>query len=50
MNTGTVWINKHAELDPGIPFGGSKQSGLGNELGMEGLKEFTQLKMINMAR
>ena len=50
MNTGTVWINKHAELDPGIPFGGSKQSGLGNGVGMEGLKEFTQLKMINMAR
>ena len=29
----TVWINKHAELDPTIPFGGAKMSGLGNELG-----------------
>lgn len=50
MDTGTVWINKHAELDPAIPFGGAKQSGLGNELGEEGLAEFTQLKIINMAR
>ena len=50
MDAGTVWINKHAELDPGIPFGGAKQSGLGNELGEEGLAEFTQLKIINMAK
>jgi acyl-CoA reductase-like NAD-dependent aldehyde dehydrogenase len=50
MEAGTIWINKHAELDPGIPFGGSKQSGLGSELGEEGLEEFTQLKIINMAK
>ena len=29
MDGGTVWINKYAELDPTIPFGGAKQSGLG---------------------
>lgn len=50
MDAGTVWINKHLELDPAIPFGGAKQSGLGTELGEEGLKEFTQLKVINIAR
>lgn len=50
LEAGTVWINKHAELDPSIPFGGAKQSGLGTELGEEGLEEFTQLKIINMAR
>ncbi len=50
MDTGTVWINKHAELDPGIPFGGAKQSGIGKELGEEGLQEFTQTKIINMAK
>jgi acyl-CoA reductase-like NAD-dependent aldehyde dehydrogenase len=50
MDTGTVWINKHAELDPTIPFGGAKMSGLGNELGQEGLQEFTQQKIINMAK
>ena len=50
LDAGTVWINKHAELDPSIPFGGAKQSGLGAELGEEGLEEFTQLKIINRAR
>ena len=49
MDSGTVWINKHAELDPTIPFGGAKMSGLGNELGQEGLQEFTQQKIINIA-
>ena len=50
LDAGTVWINKHAELDPTIPFGGAKQSGLGTELGEDGLREFTQLKVINIAR
>lgn len=50
MDTGTVWINKHAELAPNIPFGGAKFSGVGNELGEEGLAEFTQQHVINMAK
>ena len=50
MESGSVWVNKHAELAPNIPFGGSKMSGIGTELGEEGLAEFTQLKIINIAR
>jgi acyl-CoA reductase-like NAD-dependent aldehyde dehydrogenase len=50
MNSGTVWVNKHADIMPNIPFGGSGQSGLGSELGEEGLAEFTQLQIINVAR
>jgi acyl-CoA reductase-like NAD-dependent aldehyde dehydrogenase len=50
MEAGTVWVNKHADLAPNIPFGGAKLSGLGSELGEEGLAEFTQLKIINMAK
>jgi acyl-CoA reductase-like NAD-dependent aldehyde dehydrogenase len=50
LEAGTVWVNKHGELDPGIPFGGAKRSGIGTELGRRGLEEFTQLKVINMAR
>ncbi|HVZ68886.1 MAG TPA: aldehyde dehydrogenase family protein [Rhizomicrobium sp.] len=49
MDAGTVWINKHLDLAPNIPFGGAKQSGLGTELGEEGLAEFTQLQVINTA-
>jgi acyl-CoA reductase-like NAD-dependent aldehyde dehydrogenase len=47
LDAGTVWINKHAELVPGIPFGGAKQSGIGVEFAEEGLLEFTQLKIVS---
>ena len=47
LEAGTVWINKHADLAPHIPFGGSKHSGIGTEFALEGLLEFTQLKVIN---
>ncbi|MEQ8282886.1 MAG: aldehyde dehydrogenase family protein [Parvibaculum sp.] len=50
MSSGSVWINKHADLAPNIPFGGAGMSGLGSELGEEGLLEFTQLQVINMAK
>ena len=48
--SGTVWVNKHLELPPDIPFGGAKQSGLGTEMGQEGLEEFTQLRVVNIAK
>ena len=49
LEAGTVWVNKHADLDPGIPFGGAKQSGIGTELGQEGFEEFTQRRVINIS-
>lgn len=49
INSGTVWINKWLELPLDIPFGGSKQSAVGRERGIEGLKEFTQPTVINIA-
>jgi acyl-CoA reductase-like NAD-dependent aldehyde dehydrogenase len=49
MESGTVWVNKHGELAPNIPFGGAKGSGIGAELGEEGLAEFTQLQVINVS-
>jgi acyl-CoA reductase-like NAD-dependent aldehyde dehydrogenase len=49
MDAGTVWINKHLDLAPNIPFGGAKQSGIGTEMGEDGIAEFTQLQVINAA-
>jgi acyl-CoA reductase-like NAD-dependent aldehyde dehydrogenase len=46
--SGTVWVNKHLDLPPDIPFGGAKQSGFGCEMGQEGLEEFTQSKIISV--
>ncbi|MBL6751007.1 MAG: aldehyde dehydrogenase family protein [Nevskia sp.] len=50
MEAGTVWINKHLEIAPNVPFGGAKQSGLGVEFAKQGLEEFTQLQVINASR
>ena len=50
MDSGTVWINQHIDLPPNMPFGGAKQSGLGTEMGEEGLNEFTQLQVIDQAK
>lgn len=50
IEAGTVWINKHLDMAPHIPFGGAKQSGMGTEFAEEGLAEFTQLQIINAAR
>jgi acyl-CoA reductase-like NAD-dependent aldehyde dehydrogenase len=47
IDAGTVWINKHLDLAPNVPFGGAKQSGIGVEFAEEGLIEFTQLQIIN---
>ena len=45
IHTGTVGINDY-QLDMGAPFGGVKASGIGRELGPEGLEEFFSLKSI----
>ncbi|HNJ47492.1 MAG TPA: aldehyde dehydrogenase family protein, partial [Novosphingobium sp.] len=50
VDSGTVWINKHLDFGPNIPFGGAKQSGIGVEFAEEGLYEFTQIQVINEAR
>ena len=47
IDAGTVWINKHLESLPNVPFGGAKQSGIGVEFGDAGLAEFTQLQVIS---
>jgi len=50
IETGTVWINKHLDMPFDIPFGGSKQSGFGLSQGIDGMNEFTQVKIINVAK
>lgn len=45
IRTGTVGINDY-QIDVNAPFGGIKASGIGRELGPEGLDEFFSLKSI----
>jgi aldehyde dehydrogenase (NAD+) len=44
IESGTVWINEYHLLNPGMPFGGHKQSGIGREMGLEGLKAYLEVK------
>jgi len=44
LKAGTVWINTHNILDLSLPFGGIKQSGVGTELGREGVLSHTLLR------
>ncbi len=46
LQCGTVWINTYGGFFNEVPFGGYKQSGIGRELGLEGLLEYTQSKHI----
>lgn len=46
LRAGVVYVNGPA-WDPGLPFGGFKQSGNGREYGVFGLEDFTELKAIS---
>ena len=40
IEAGNVWVNTHFELDPRVPFGGHKESGVGIEWGVAGLTSY----------
>jgi acyl-CoA reductase-like NAD-dependent aldehyde dehydrogenase len=46
IQAGTVWVNEYHLLSAAAPRGGFKKSGIGRELGLEGLLEFTQTRHI----
>ncbi len=48
LKAGTVWVNCHSVVDPSLPFGGYKQSGMGRELGEEVLSLYTETKSVMM--
>jgi betaine-aldehyde dehydrogenase len=48
LRAGTVWINDPLTDNDAGPFGGFKQSGLGRELGREGLEAFQETKHVHM--
>ena len=46
IEAGTVWINEYHLLSAAAPRGGFKKSGIGRELGLEGIMEYTQTRHI----
>ena len=46
IEAGIVWVNMHTFLDPAVPFGGMKGSGIGREFGSAFIDDYTELKSV----
>ncbi len=49
LRAGTVWVNCYDVFDAAAPFGGFKMSGIGRELGEEGLEAYTERKTVTVS-
>ena len=49
IESGIVWVNTPLNDNDAIPFGGRKLTGMGRELGGEGLDQFRRSKMVMIA-
>lgn len=49
LRAGTVWVNTYNVFDPALSFGGTRDSGLGRDLGDEALRGFCELKSVVIA-
>lgn len=50
LEAGTVWVNQALNIGPHIPMAGFKGSGIGVEQSDEGLNEYSQVQVINIAK
>lgn len=50
IETGSIWVNQHINIGPHIPMAGFKSSGIGIEQSEEGLEEYTQAQVLNVAK
>ncbi|HZD70670.1 MAG TPA: aldehyde dehydrogenase family protein [Actinomycetes bacterium] len=46
LDVGIVWINDHHRIDPASPWGGSKDSGIGRENGIDGYLAYTRTRSV----
>ncbi|UKZ77354.1 hypothetical protein TrVFT333_005074 [Trichoderma virens FT-333] len=48
LEAGMVWVNSSNDSDTRVPFGGIKESGLGRELGEDGLRGYYTVKAVHV--
>jgi acyl-CoA reductase-like NAD-dependent aldehyde dehydrogenase len=48
LRAGTVWVNHYRRGDPAFPFGGYGQSGYGRFSGIDGYREMTRVKSVQI--
>ena len=46
LEAGTIWINTYKQLSIAAPFGGFKESGIGREKGITGMRLYQQAKSV----
>ena len=46
LEAGIVWVNQHLKIPPEVPFGGTKESGIGRENGSRALEEYMEEKVV----
>ena len=46
LKSGIVWVNQHLKIPPEVPFGGTKDSGIGRENGRYALEHYLEEKTI----
>ena len=50
MEVGTAWVNQHRAVSAYVPFGGAKQSGLGRQYSIIGLKGYMEPQVVSVSK
>lgn len=50
LEAGTVWVNSHFEVGPQVAFGGHKNSGIGVESGLDGIKAWCNPQVVSVRK